>query len=819
MEQLLADLRHAVRRLGRAPAFALISVVTLALGIGANTAIFSLVSAVLLRPLPYEDADRVVMLWTDTRPGETTWLSAREITTYGDEAKTLQGIAGATSVGANLTGGDEPERVIGAAVTPNAFPILGVDPQLGRAFVEAEGAPGGDEVVVLGHGLWQRRFGGAPDIVGQVIQVNGRPRTVVGIMPAGFRLPLDYREERPSELWIPLVIDRANPGSWGNRGNVAFARLAPGVTPERASAELDIITHRWIAEGYLHEQGDRRWFRQAVPVRELLVGDVRRPMLILFGAVGLVLLIACANVANLMLARGDERRREIAIRTALGAARGRVIRQLLAESLVLAAAGAALGTALAWAGTRALIAIDPAALPRVTDARLDAGVLAFTTALALLTGILFGLAPALQLSRPELTGMLRDGGRGGTAGRARQRFRRGLAVVEMAFSVILLVGAMLLVRSLIELRRVDLGFAPRGALTARLTLPTASYPGDTNVVAFYEQLLERLGQLPGVGAVAATRILPLTGTIGDWSITLEGQAFDPRQNPNGDWQVVTPGYFETMRISLVRGRTIARTDHAGAPVVAVINETMAERYWPGGDAIGRRFHLGTNEQPWVTIVGIARTVRHNAVLEEPRAEMYLPHAQFPVEAGFAPRAMTVVLRGEGRTASDPLALAGPLRAVVRQLDPNLPLADVRTLEQVTNAALAPQRFTTTLLGLFAALAVVLAAIGIYGLISLLVAQRTNELGIRMALGARGRTILAMVLGQGMAIAAAGVALGLAGALALTRLLEKLVYGVTTLDPLTFTLVPVLLGGVALFACAVPARRAAAVDPAVALRQE
>ncbi|GLC26779.1 ABC transporter permease [Roseisolibacter agri] len=816
MAHLATDLRYALRRLRRARTVSAVAILTLALGIGANTALFSLVRTVLLRPLPYGAPERLTVLWNATEKGETTWLSLRELAAIGADARAFTHVAGFTSGSANLTGDVEPERVAIGSVTANAFATLAAAPLLGRTFRPDEGAPGAGDVAVIGHALWQRRYGGAPDVVGRTLRVNGRARTIVGVMPAAFRFPLDFREGRPTELWIPQVVDTANLGGWGSRNFIGFARLRPGVAPEQGTRELRRVAQGWVREGFVIDDGSGRLYRAAVPVHDLVLGDMRRPLWILFGAVALLLLIACANAANLLLARADERRREIAVRKALGAARARVMRQLLAESVLLAAAGGACGVALAWAGTRLLASLAPASLPRVADVRVDLGVLAFTTLLAVATGFVFGLAPALQLSRPDVAGALHEsGGRSGTTGRARQRFRRGLAVVQVAMSVVLVVGAALLLRSLVELRRVDLGFDPRGALTARLALPAAEYPEPAQVVAFHERLQQRVAQIPGVRAAAGTRLLPLTGTIGDWSITIEGRARDGRDNPNGDWQVVMPGYFEAMRIPLRQGRTLARTDDARGVPVVVINQTMADRYWPDGDALGKRFKWGTADQPWMTIVGIVGVVRHNAIVEEPRAEMYVTPAHYALETGNAPRAMTLVLR----TAGDPLALAAPLRAVVRELDPNVPLADVQTLERVTDDALAEPRFTTVLLALFAGLALALAAVGIYGLVSLLVTQRTHEVGIRMALGARRAAIGRMMLGQGMAVAGAGVAVGLLAAGLLSRLLTTLVYGVGTLDPLTFVAVPAVLGAVTLVATLIPARRAARVDPAIALRSE
>ena len=813
MRHLAADLRHAARGLRRAPAFAALAALTLAIGIGATTALYGLVRAALLRPLPYAEPARVVVLWNATAPGETTWLSLRELLGYAAASRTLARVAGVATGAANLTGDVEPERVTRGLVTPDAFATLGTPAQLGRTFTDEQGRPGADAVVVLGDALWRRRFGAAPDVVGRPLRIDGRPHVIVGVMPPGFRLPLEYRDARAPDLWTPLAVDSANPGGWGSRNLVVFARLRAGATPAAATADLRRITDGWLRAGDLAAQDGARFHRDAVPVDRLVTGDVRRPMLLLTGAVALLLGLACANVAALLLARGDGRRRELAVRRALGARRGRLVRQLLAESTLLALGGAVVGAALAWTATRAVVALAPAGVPRLAEARVDAGVLAFATLVALATGLGFGLVPALALSRGDLAATLREGGRGGTAGPAQQRTQRTLATAQVALAVLLVVGSGLFLRSLAALRRVDLGFQPRGVLTARVALPAADYPDAAAQIAFYDALADGAARLPGVRAAAMTRLLPLTGTIGDWSITIEGRPANPRENPNGDWQVVTPGYFEAMGIGLVRGRTLSRADRAGTPPVAVVNRVMAERYWPGGDAVGRRFRLGSDERPWVTIVGVVDVVRHNAVLEAPRAEMYLTPAHFAAQAGSAPRAMTVVLR----VAGDPLRVVAPLRATVRALDPNVPVADVQTLGTVVDTALAGPRFTTALLGAFAALALLVAAVGVHGLLALMVAQRAPELGIRLALGAGRGSIAALVLGHGVRVAGAGAALGLVGAAALSRTLGALVYGVRPLDPLTFLAVPALLVVVTVVACTVPAWRAARTDPRRVLR--
>jgi putative ABC transport system permease protein len=811
MDRLLADLSHSLRRLARAPGFATVALLTLALGIGANTAIFSILKSVVLRPLPYGDPARVVMIWSAGDKGEMTWLSASEVKRYARESGSFADLAAYVRGAVSLTGDQEPERVAAAYATPNLFQTLRVRPAVGRPFVPTDGTVD-PTVVILGHGLWRRRYGGDPRVVGRSILVSDRPRTVVGVLPPSFRVPLDFGEERPIELWLPTTLDDPSYAGFGNRSFIAVGRLQGRIGPNQATAGMRAVEERWFREGLIRKRVQPR---HAVPAQELVLGDVRYALFVLLGAVGVILLIACANVANLMLARSDARHREIAIRTALGASRGRLIRQLLTESVLLSLIGGALGAAVGYVGTTLLVALHPPGVPRVSEVGLDVGVLGFTLVLAVATGVLFGLAPALELSRPQLSRALKEGGRTGTVGRGQQRFRDSLAVAQVAFSVMLLIGALLLVRSFAELQRVDLGFDTRDALTFRVGVPESKYPQSRDVIAFFRTLQERVGLLPDVRTVGATRLLPLTGTIGDWSITIEGRTRAPDENPNGDWQVVTPGYFESMGMKLVRGRFITRGDHENAPLAAVINETMADRYWPGADPVGKRFHLGDRNQPWITVVGVARQVRHNAVVETPRAEMYIPHAQFEAGGGQTMRSMTLIVRAEG----DPRALVDRVRRTVRALDPNLPVADVRTLRQVADDSLARPRFTTTLLGVFAALALTLATIGIYGVVSLLVTRRRQEIGIRMALGARRGSILQMVLKRGLVLTVIGLAVGLVGALWLTGALTGLLYGVTRFDPLTFAAAPAMLAGVALLACVVPAMRAAAVNPVIALREE
>ncbi len=827
MEELTQDVKLAWRRLRARPAFTLIAILTLALGIGATSAIFSVLRAVLLRPLPYDDPDRVVMVWNSWTGWPETWLSEPEVFDYRAGVSSFKQFAAYTTGSANLTGGRGPERVAVAQVTSEIFGVLGVRPVMGRGFLAEEGRSGGQRdtdvsgntVAVIGHSLWQRRFGGDRDIVGRTILVNGNPRTVVGILPADLRLPKDYEVSEPAEVWLPLVL---NPDSLEDRGShylFGVARLRDGATMARANAELRQVTQRWVQDGLV--QRETQFIAFVRPVADVVLGGVRQALLVLVGAVVFVLLIACANVANLLLARSDDRGREIAIRSSLGASRRRLFTQLLTEALLLALVGGVAGIALAVLGIQVLLNLDPASVPRAEDVRLDPTVMAFTAIVTVLTGVLFGVAPALQLSRPagqgsSLVDMIKEGGRT-TSGRTRQRFRRTLVIAEIALSVVLLIGAGLMIRSYAALQRIDLGYDPSNVLTMRMSLPALdnAQPDPARGVRFYRELQRRVEALPGVRSAGLVRLLPLTATMGDWSITIEGRTSVPGENPHGDWQVVTPGYFETMGLQLMRGRFLEPGDHENGMLSVVINETMAQTYWPNQDALGKRFRQGTADQPFFTIVGIVRDVRHNAVVEEVRTEMYHPHAQYPISVGFAPQSMTLVVK----TAGDPLRSLDAMRSVVRALEPDVPVSEVQTMEQVVADAFSQPRFTTFLLVLFAVIALALAAIGVYGVISYAVAQRTHELGIRVALGASWGDILGLVLGGGAVMALLGIAIGTGAALLLTRLMRTLVYGVGTLDPLTFVVVPLLLATVALIACYVPARRAARLDPLVALRQE
>jgi putative ABC transport system permease protein len=812
MTALGSDLRVAVRRLVGRPLFTAAAVLVLGLGIGASGVVLSLARVVVLQPLPYAEPGRLVLLWNAREPGETTWLSAQEVVSYGRDAAALQRVDAYTTTSGSLTGGGEPERVTSAATTPGLFETLGVAPLLGRTFQPDDVAAGASSPVVIGHGLWQRRFGGDPGLVGQTVQLDGRARTVIGVMPASFRLPLDYRAERPTELWTVLTWDASNLGSWGNRSYIGVARLAPGRTPADATSELAVVAGRWVQAGFVADQGDGGLQRSAVPVATLVTGGVRGAMGLLVAAVLTMLILASANVAGLVMIGAEARRQDMAVRTALGASRGRLMRQLAVEHGVLALAGGLAGLGLAAAGVRAIARYAPTALPRAGELALDTPAVLLLAASAAVAGVACGLLPVLRLSRTNAAN-LADATRGSSA-RPRQRARQALVVLQVAASVMLLLGATLLARTLVALQRVDLGLTTERVLTAEIQLPASSYPAPGDVVGFFRRVTEALAEHPAVEAAGAVRVLPLSRTIGDWSIRLEGRPYSPAENPNADYQAATPGYFDAVGLRIVRGRAITAADRENAPLVAVINETMAARYWPGQDPIGRRFMMGTDDKPWLTVVGVVGQVRHNAIVEEPRAEMYIAHAQLPAHLGSAPRGMALTVKARG----DAAALAPVLRDAVRAIDPQLPLGNLRTLDDLAATHLAQARFTAWMLSGFAALALVLAVVGLYGAVSLVTDERAPEIGVRMALGAERASILRLILSEGVALTAAGAGLGLAISAAVAGTLAGQLYGVRPHDPLTFALVPALFCAVAVVASLVPARRAARLDPIAVIRR-
>ena len=808
-DALRQDLRYAGRALRRNPGFTLVAVLTLALGIGANTAIFSVVNGILLRPLPYTEPDRLVRVFTAfLGSGVRRYaVSQPEFMDYKGLTQVFENAAAFGGASLTLTGDGEPERLRAIAATRDFFPVLGITPLLGRNFEGREGGAGVETVVILTHELWQNRFGGDRALLGRVLQINGRSRRVVGILPPNVTV-------NRAQAFIPIFI---NPDSLTGRATnylSAVARLRPGVSVERAQRELVALTKRKAEEFKGAYPASMGYSATVVSMHQELIGDIKAPLIILLGAVVLVLLIACANVANLLLARGEARQQEIAVRLALGASRRRLMRQLLTESTVLALLGAAAGAVLAWWGMKALLSVNPEAIPRFQEIRLDATVGVVTLCLAMVTGVLFGFAPAMHLVRSELQSSLREGSRAGSESGPRQRLGRSLVMVEVALAVVVVIGAALLLRSFRELRTTDPGFRADRLLAVDLSLPLARYD-DEATTSFYQRLVEQMRALPGVRLAAAASEIPPVAGGNNWDIEIDGRAQAPGASaPSPNVRAVTRDYFTAMTIPLVAGRDFGAGDHGASAPVAVLNETAARRWWPQANPVGQRVRFD-RQLPWVTIVGVARDTKSNGVREPVPSELYVLHEQLPGAGGGTERTMYVLLK----TSVDPATLMQPARAAVRQLDPQLAITSVRTMEQLLDYSIAQQRFLMLLLAVFGVVALSLAAIGIYGIMSYAVKRRTREIGIRIALGGAPRDVLRLVVGQGMRLAAIGLALGLGAALATTHLMAELLFGVQPRDPLTFVGIGLLLIGVALVASWLPARRAVRTDPNVALRTE
>jgi putative ABC transport system permease protein len=807
-------LRFGGRTLLRSPGFAAIAVITLALGIGANAAIFSVVNAVLLRPLPWSDPDRAVMIWSKWTAFDKTWVATGEVVDYRKRSQTLEEVATWSDGQVNLTGDGEPERVAAANVSANTFSTLGVRPLVGRVFTAQEDLPNGPRLVVIGFGLWNRRYSADGSIVGRSVLINGNSFEVVGIMPPGFMLPTDYRNPEPTQLWLPLQMDPASTDH-GSHGLYAAARLKPGATVTQAAEDLHGIAQAMTSEGLYPAQ--MKFDTVVLSLTDEVVGSVRRSIWLLFGAVGFLLLIACANVANLLLARAEARQREIAVRSALGAGSLRVLRQLLTESLVLTGISAVVGLALAYEGVRLVAWWNPENIPRVAGASLDLRVLFFTAFVALVTSVLFSLAPALRALRIDLSDSLKDGGQSSSSGGARQQFRNALVVVEMTLAVVLLVGAGLMLRSIWALQRVPIGFEPSGVLTMRVSLPAASYASPEQVISFYQRLIERVRQLPAVQRAGAARLLPLGSTIGDFGLMIDGYVPPPGTGAKGDWQIVTDGYVEAIGERIVRGRPIQASDTSDSQLIALVNEELVRKYFDGRDPIGGRMKIGGGNpnRPWITIVGVVADVRHNGLTEVIKEKFYVPYTQWHKSIGNPIRSMSLVVK----TAGDPSLLAGPVRAEIRRLDPSLPVANVRTMEDIVGATTSSPRFTGFLLATFAGIALVLSAIGVYGVLSYLVSRRTREIGIRLAIGAGRAEVVRLVLRSGMLLAFVGVIAGLMVAFLVTPFMSALLHDVDPADPLTFTTVGLTLSLVAVIASLVPAWRATRVDPVIALKAE
>jgi putative ABC transport system permease protein len=804
MDTLLKDLRYALRSLRGKPGFTAIAVATLALGIGGSTAIFSLTSAVLLAQPPLRDPDRLVTIWENAyKTGfPRNHLTPPAYAALLDQAQSFEGLAAVAEGDFTLTSDGEPQKIDARRVTASFFSVLGVAPALGRAIEPADDRPGAPHVAVISHGLWQRRFGGDPKIVGRDVLLSGDKYTVIGVMPREFQFLESY-----VALWVPAAFEAAELGRRSAYLTVV-GRLKPGVNAAAAEADVLPITAR-VAQRF----GVEAYPVYVLPLREQLVGAARRPLIVLALAITFVLLITCANVAGLLLARTASRGREIAVRSALGATRTRIVRQLLTESLLLATIGGALALLVASFVLSSLQQLVPPGLVLAVHPTLDGRALLLALVLSTVTGLLFGLAPALQATRGDLGVSLRQGGRG-MAGAGHGRLRGALVVGELAATLMLLVGAGLLGQTLYRLRYADLGLRPERLLTLRTRLPVwTKYREPSRRAAFYEDVLDRVRGLPGVVSAGYSTTVPLEWRGGTNGFVPDGPV-DPSRTYDANHRQVSTDFLRTMGIPLRRGRFFERTDGERSLRVAIVNETMARQYWPGQDAVGKRFRLAAASSPWITIVGVVGDVRQMGLDAPVKAEMYFPYAQVDGQPWFAPRDLVV-----RSTAEDPMTLLPGVKEAIRALDPEQPIANVRTYDEILDEDVVQRRLGASLVAAFAGLALLLASLGVYGILSFFVAQHTSEIGVRVALGASRRDILSLVLGKGMILAASGVALGLVGALALTRLVSSLLYGVGAADPATFVVAAGLLAMLALLACYLPARRAINVDPMVAIRYE
>jgi len=813
METLLQDLRYGARMLLKQPGFTVVAVIALALGIGVNTAIFSVVNAILLRPLNYKDSDRLVQINHNyPKLDLKASVSASGYTHYRDHCDSFEAVGAASFWPVNLTETGDPERLQGMTVTHTFLPMLGIEPARGRVFTAEEDQPGNNRVVVLSDGLWRRRFAGDPNLVGNTIKLNGENYTVIGVMPPSFQFGREFAQQ--IDLFSPIAFtpEQLDTNRWRNEFLFAIAKLKPGVTLEQAQAEMDTIAAN-IREVYFGG-GDANdpssWGLLLRSLREIVVGEIRPALLVLLAAVAFVLLIACANVANLLLARAALRHKEIAIRSALGAGRGRVIRQLLTESVLLATIGGALGLALAYWGIRALISLNEDKIPRAGEIGIDARVLIFTGGVALLTGLLFGLFPALQTSKSDLHAVLKEGGRSGSA----RRSVRGLFVVaEVALALVLLVGAGLLLKSFQKLQEVDPGFKPEHLLTMQISLPATKYRNPQQIDAFFQQALDKIKALPGVQSAGVSTSVPMSGFNSAGSFAIEGRTTAPGEMaPWGNRWFAGASYFQTLGVPLIKGRYFDDRDVRDAPQVAIIDETMERKFWPDEDPIGKRIGFQRDPQGnpiWREVVGVVGHVKHKGLEGESPVQYYIPHRQLPVNTVFL----------VARTAVDPASMSGAVRGSIQEVDRELPVFRVTTMERMVADSMTQRRFAMTLLGVFAFVALILASVGLYGVMSYSVTHRTTEIGVRMALGAEPGQVLRLVLGEGMALALGGLALGLPASLGLSRTLKSFLFGIAPGDPSTLLAVSLLLAGASFLASYLPARRATRVDPLVALRAE
>jgi putative ABC transport system permease protein len=820
MSTWLQDLKYALRIHAKASSIAPVAVLTLALGIGASVAVFSVVNAVLLRPLSYPEAEKIVIPWRLVPPGlklgydEFPW-GLQDFRLFLDESKTFQNLGAFKSDSFNLTGAGEPAVMEGLRVSTGFFSALGISPGWGRTFTLEEDQPGHEHEVILSHQLWQNRFGGSTNIFGKIMNLNGEAYTVIGVMPAGFafpraeEMPGSFSFPREADLWVPLALAAA-PRPNQPADLAVIGRLKPGVTLASAQEEMNVFAKREESQFPKY----KGWFNSRVtPLTEQVAGNMHRPLLLLMGAVGVVLLICCSNVANLLLARSLGRKREFTLRAALGAGQFRVIRQLLTESVLLAVGGGLAGTLFAAAGIYGLKTFGPADIPRLREVSLDLRVFAFTMGITLITGILFGLVPAISATRKNLFNSLKEGGQRSSGSAKGSTIRNSLLILEVAFALVLVISAGLLMQTFFRLLRVDGGFNPDRVLTFELSLPGSKYNDTDRIVALYQRALPQLQSVPGVRSAAIAYTVPMDGATESGVVRIpDHPVADNQAKPFSNYNIVSPGFFSTVGTPILRGREFLESDTGDSVPVTVINNVMAKKYWPGEDPIGRQLGLGSLRFPAMTIVGIVADVKQISLREDPGPEMYVPYTQKPYPSMLT---MHVVLR----TKADPISVSGAMKEAVHSLDPDLPVTKVTTLKAIVENSMTRPRFSMLLLGSFAVLALLLASVGLYGVISYSVTQRTPEIGIRMALGANRRNVFGMVLGQGARLIGIGIAIGIAASLSVTHVMASFLYGVQPTDPLTFAAVSALLAGISLFSCYLPAHRATRVDPMIALRYE
>ncbi|HEV3098800.1 MAG TPA: ABC transporter permease [Candidatus Udaeobacter sp.] len=819
----MTDLQYALRQLAKSPGFTAVAVLTLALGIGANSAVFGLINGLLVKPLPYQDSSRLVLLWEQfpSQGLERIPVSVPEYLDYEKQAHSFERIAAFVSASFNLKTADLPERVQGAVVSPSVFPLLGIEPIKGRTFAQEEFGEGRDDVVVISERLWKRRFNSDPALIGNKLYLNGRSYTVIGIMPARFEFPLPLfniqgmQFTERADIWKPIAFTKGELESRGSRSYGVIARLRADASVSSAQAEVSTITADWKRQ-HPKNYGDFSSFGAKIyPLQQQVAGGMRDGLFILLGAVALVLLVACANLATMLLARASARERELAIRVAVGASPSRLLRQMLTESVTLALIGGTVGVLLAVWGLDVLKHLGARTIPRLNEVTLDWTVLFVTASVAIGSGILFGLIPALSSARPELTEVLKEGGRGSTSGARSNRVRNGLVIAEIALALVLLIGAGLLMTSFMRLQAVNPGFDSHNVLTMELALPQLKYPPPANddyvggiaTINFFAEARRRIANLPGVGHAAFVSALPLSGSNNDYSFVIEGRnSSQEKVSPDEEIRVITPDYFRVLQTPLLKGRFFSDSDTVDSSKVIIINRAFARKYWPNEDALGKRISFSDQNPQWTTVVGIVGDIKHRALDLDAKPEFYVPHTQLPS------RFMVLAVR----SSQDPRTLTHAIRRELLSIDPDQPVANVRTLEQVISDSIGPRRMSVLLLGVFAGVALLLASVGIYGVMSYLVVQRTHEIGVRMALGAQARDVLALVIGHALKLVGIGTGIGLLLALISTRALSVLLYGIDAFDLATFVLVTVVLATIALLASYLPALRASRADPMIAL---